>query len=310
VTPDTQPQPPLAPGRGLDRRALIGVGAGLVLGAGLNQAGDAVAASSPSEARQPPSPGEMLMSEHGVLKRLLLVYQTASEQLAAGRTPPAAAIAGSAELIRDYIEGFHEGLEEAYVFPRVQPVHPTTIHTLLVQHDRGRHLTAAISIVAGQSLKEPATRAALHRYLDLFVAMYSRHEAWEDTVVFPTIREVMRPRTFDELAERFRYLEHAQYGDSGFAHLLDRVGGIERQNGHRRAGRVHPAGDQSPVRLSLRPTQPLQYQFYTASIALMRLCAVPHNRPPQAGTDRLEQRYERACGGDRRRRSDGDDVGG
>lgn len=220
--------------RRLDRRALIGagagLGAGLVFGAEPGQTSDALAAP-PSADVQPPSAGETLMTEHGVLKRLLLVYQTASHRLAAGDTSPAEAITETAEIIGDYIEGFHEGLEEGYVFPRVRAAHPRIVRTLLVQHDRGRHLTAGISYLSTQNLKQAKARTALHRYLDLFVAMYSRHEAWEDTIIFPTIRAVTRPKILDELAARFVDLETARYGDSGYAHLLDRVHGIEQQLG-------------------------------------------------------------------------------
>jgi len=230
---------PLVPGespdpdrRGLDRRALIGAGAGLILGAGVTQAANAVGSDSTASAiPEPPSAGEALMTEHGVLKRLMLVYQTASTQLATGHTPPADAIAQTAELIADYVEGFHEGLEEAYVFPRVQTVHPKLVHTLLVQHDRGRHLTSAISYLAGQDLEQPKARTALRRYLDLFINMYARHEAWEDTVIFPAIRAVTNPQALDQLATRFAELEAHQYGPSGLNNILTRVTHIEHQLG-------------------------------------------------------------------------------
>lgn len=42
--------------------------------------------------------------------------------------------------------------------------------------------------------------------------MYAPNEAWEDTVVFPTLRQVSPQRTLDELAERFADLHNAQYG--------------------------------------------------------------------------------------------------
>jgi hemerythrin-like domain-containing protein len=235
----SEPVLPLVPGeqepserRGLDRRALIGVGAGLVLGAGATQAANALTTTSTaSETPEPASAGEALMTEHGVLKRLMLVYQTASDQLANGKTPPAQAIAETAELISDYVEGFHEGLEEAYIFPRVQTVHPTLVHTLLVQHDRGRHLTSAISYLAGQNLEQANARTALHRYLDLFINMYARHEAWEDTVIFPAIRAVSTPQTLTQLATRFAELEEHHYGTGSLNKILTRVSNIEHQLG-------------------------------------------------------------------------------
>ena len=98
------------------------------------------------------------MTEHGVLKRLLLAYQAASAQLAAGHVPPEGAISDAAQVIADFVEGFHEGLEEAYVFPRVRADHAELVQTLLTQHDRGRHLTAAISVAASGDLTTAAAR--------------------------------------------------------------------------------------------------------------------------------------------------------
>ncbi len=205
-------------------------GGGLVVGAAAAEVTNLLAGGS-TTATRPPTPGEDLMSEHGLLKRLLLVYSAAIDQLAAGKTPPAEAISDATQIIADYIEGFHEGLEEAYVFPRVSGAQPRLVQTLLVQHDRGRHLTTAIAAVAAENLSEPAPRADLQRYLRLFVRMYAPHEAWEDTVIFPTLREVTGQPTLDRLAERFADLQNSEYGDHAFGQMLQRVHGIEQQLG-------------------------------------------------------------------------------
>jgi len=220
-----------APRRLVNRRTLLAGGAGLVVGAGVTEAAKALASSSSNLGPAVPSPGEDLMTEHGVLKRLLLAYQEASAQLAAGRIPPAEAISDAAQVIADFVEGFHEGLEEAYVFPRVRDRQARLVQTLLVQHDRGRHLTTAISAAAAGDLAKPATRAALRRYMDLFVRMYAPHEAWEDTVIFPALRNLTPQRILNELAERFADLQNQQYGDAALAQMLGRVQGIEQQLG-------------------------------------------------------------------------------
>jgi hemerythrin-like domain-containing protein len=212
------------------RRALLLGGAGLLIGGGVTEAANALT-SSTSPPLAVPSPGEDLMTEHGVLKRILLAYQAASAQLAAGHTPPAGAVSDAAQLIADFVEGFHEGLEEAYVFPRVQAHNKILVQTLLTQHDRGRHLTTAIAAAASGDLTTAATRTTLQRYLDLFVRMYAPHEAWEDTVIFPALRDLTPQRTLDELAERFADLQNQQYGDDGLSQMLGRVEGVEQQLG-------------------------------------------------------------------------------
>lgn len=220
------------PGRGLvDRRSLLIGGAGLIIGAGATEAVNAVTATASPAGARLASPGEELMTEHGILKRVLLAYRAISQQLAAGTTPPNGAITDAAQIISDYVESFHEGLEEAYVFPRVRASNSDLVQTLLTQHDKGRHLTAHILAVATADLSSPAARTSMRTSLDQFVRMYEPHEAWEDTVVYPALRAQTSQRTLDELAERFHDLENTQYGDHALSQILDRVTGVEQMLG-------------------------------------------------------------------------------
>ena len=59
------------------------------------------------------------MREHGVLKRVLLCYREMTPRIQAGGPLDARDLHDAALIIHDYIEGFHEGLEEGYVFPRL-----------------------------------------------------------------------------------------------------------------------------------------------------------------------------------------------
>lgn len=224
---------PAPPRRGAPgRRALLAGAAGLVVGAGVTEGAHALRnAGPPPLVPRAPAPGEAMMTEHGVLKRLLLAYRAAADQLAAGRTPPVGAVADAAQAIADYVESFHEGLEEAYVFPRVQqdPRYAGLVRTLLIQHDRGRHLTAAILTTGSGDLRPPAARAALRGYLSKFVRMYEPHEAREDTVIYPALRSSTSQRTLDELADRFASEENRLFGDAALAQILDRVTGVEQQ---------------------------------------------------------------------------------
>src|SRR5438045_4580877 len=64
------------------------------------------------------SPAEDLMREHGVLKRILLVYGEAIgriDQKAELSTDP---IMDAAKMVRAFVEDYHEKLEEDFLFPR------------------------------------------------------------------------------------------------------------------------------------------------------------------------------------------------
>lgn len=217
--------------RRFDRRSLLVGGAGVAVGAGVTQAVHALTDDQPPPQTHLPSPGEELMVEHGVLKRVLLAYRAAGDQIVAGQNPPAKAIIEAAQLVSTYVESFHEGLEEAYVFPRVRAQHSDLVKILLMQHDRGRHLTALILLTAGSDLGSAVVRDSLRTYMAKFVRMYEPHEAWEDTVIYPALRTMTPQRTLDQLAERFADLENQQYGDHALAQMIDRVSGIEEQLG-------------------------------------------------------------------------------
>jgi hemerythrin-like domain-containing protein len=228
----------------VSRRALLtGVAAagGVAVGAGGVAAAGAFTSSGSEAGPHIASPGEQLMTEHGLLKRVLLAYRAVHDELTAGRAVDSGVVIDAAQLVSDFVEGFHEGLEEAYVFPRVAPHQPDLVRTLLVQHDRGRHLTAAISDVATGGLHHQAARTTLAAHLAAFVRMYEPHEAWEDTVVYPMLRQVTSQPVLDQLAERFADLENAQYGDAAFATMLGRVAGIEQQLGIGDLGSFTPA---------------------------------------------------------------------
>ena len=65
---------------------------------------------------------EDLMREHGVLYRLLFVYEEIASQLTNGREFAPANLTDAADLIRRFVEDYHEKLEEDFVFPRAEKV--------------------------------------------------------------------------------------------------------------------------------------------------------------------------------------------
>ena len=64
------------------------------------------------------------MREHGVLKCVLLVYGEAIRRIDSNQDLPPESILDSAKIIRNFIEDYHEKLEEDYLFPAL-PQKPT-----------------------------------------------------------------------------------------------------------------------------------------------------------------------------------------
>jgi hemerythrin-like domain-containing protein len=185
------------------------------------------------------SPGEDLMREHGVLARILLVYEEYARRLDAREQAPVEVLDGSAGIVRRFIEDYHERLEEQFLFPRFEAAgrERELVATLRAQHARGRALTDRI-VALGP--KAAAERAPLAQALRSFSRMYRPHAAREDTVLFPAFRELVGAAAYRELGEQFEEREHALLGEHGFADAVREIAGLERALGIHDLARFTP----------------------------------------------------------------------
>jgi hemerythrin-like domain-containing protein len=229
-----------------EQRPLTAVGRRQLLGISVSAAGviavsacgspqpKAGQSGAPAEEEVPVTPPEDLMREHGVLKRVLLIYREGIRRLQAGDETPVQALNASAGIIRSFIEDYHEHLEEQYVFPRLEQANKLadTTAVLRTQHQRGRSLTDRVlaATTAAAPRGEPA-REALIQDMAAFIRMYEPHEAREDTVVFPALRDVVPATQFRDLADTFEDEEHRRFGQRGFQGVVDNVADIEKSLG-------------------------------------------------------------------------------
>jgi hemerythrin-like domain-containing protein len=179
-------------------------------------------------------PPEDLMREHGVLKRVLLIYGEALRRLDAKQDFPPDALADAAGIIRSFIEDYHEKLEEDFLFPRFEKANQLVdlVKVLRTQHQAGRRVTDITLRFANlQSLKNDSERAQLIASMQQFIGMYHPHEAREDTVLFPAFRKIVSPHEFDSLGEDFEKKEDELFGEDGFEKVVNRVAGIEKRLG-------------------------------------------------------------------------------
>lgn len=180
------------------------------------------------------SPAEDLMREHGVLKRVLLVYGEALRRIDANEELPPEAVMDSAKIIRNFIEDYHEKLEEDFLFPRFKKTGQLTdlVNVLLKQHQGGRKLTdVTLQLATAQALKNTDDRRKLADSLRQFIRMYNPHEAREDTELFPAFRKIISAHEYGALGEDFEKKEHELFGEDGFEKMVDKVTGIEKKLG-------------------------------------------------------------------------------
>ncbi len=180
------------------------------------------------------SPVEDLLREHGVLKRVILIYREVLRRMGSNQGFPPEALAESAGTIRRFIEDYHEKLEEDHLFPRFRKANKLVdlVDVLTRQHEAGRKLTDRVLRLANApALKDPDDRRTVADSLRLFIRMYEPHEAREDTVLFPALRSVVSPQEYGALGENFEKKEHQLFGQDGFEKMVDRVAGIEKTLG-------------------------------------------------------------------------------
>lgn len=200
-------------------------GAAFVVGcAGKSPAARSADEQSDEKAEAEVTPGEDLMQEHGVLERVLLIYDESARRIETGEQLDFGIVDKGADIVRRFVEEYHERNEERFVFPRLQKAGREVElgAVLLEQHERGRAVTAEI-----QRQARAASGSQLAPLLRAFARMYRPHAAREDTVLFPAFRELMGRDGYAELGEQLEEDEHKKLGAHGFEDTVKEVAQLE-----------------------------------------------------------------------------------
>ncbi len=194
--------------------------------------------TAPKEEHAEVSTNEDLMREHGVLNRVLLIYDEAIRRIQANEKFDSAVITKSAGLIKGFIEDYHEKLEEEHIFPRFEQSGKLVELTvnLRAQHAMGRRVTERIVATA-----KSGDMQTLNSSLVAFNRMYRPHEAREDTVLFPALHSLVSKHEYDAMGEEFERIERKTFGGDGFDMAVDQVTELEKQFGIYDIGQFTPA---------------------------------------------------------------------
>lgn len=214
------------------RRTLLraGVGAGLA-GSVLAVPGQAQDARK-KRSDETVSPAEMLMRENAVLARILLIYESAMRRLGQGEDIDPAVLEASARIALDFIHRHHEKQEEELVFPRFKTAGRMVelVNVLVIQHTAGRKLTERIVAAAPQA-RNRQPREAMAPDIQAFVTLYRPHMAREATDIYPTLRHLVTPDEFQEMADQMSRNERQAFGAEGFETVARTVHEIEKSIG-------------------------------------------------------------------------------
>jgi hemerythrin-like domain-containing protein len=174
------------------------------------------------------STNEDLMREHGVLNRIMLIYDETLRRIQANEKFDPTVVVKSAGLIKSFIEDYHEKLEEDHIFPRFEQSGKLVELTvnLRAQHAMGRRVTERIAATA-----KSGDLQILKDSLGAFNRMYRPHEAREDTVLFPALHSLVSKHEYDAMGEEFERIERKTFAGDGFDMAVDQVTELEKQFG-------------------------------------------------------------------------------
>lgn len=192
--------------------------------------GSGIAQEKKKDEAEEVGPTEDLMREHGVLNRVLLVYEEIDRRIAAKQEFNPALLGESADMISRFVEQYHEKIEEDHLFPRFEKAKKLAdlVATLRTQHAAGRTVTGQIKELVTRGLRTDDDKRFAQEAIRKFVRMYRPHEAREDTVLFPALHEIVSQHEFDAMGEEFEGIERKTFGGDGFDMAVDQVTKIEK----------------------------------------------------------------------------------
>ena len=180
----------------------------------------------------PVAASERLMRDNALTLRVLLLYAAAGRRLGQGEDLESGIFTQSAEVMRDFVHGYHEKVEEEQVFPRFKKAGRMVdlVDVLQAQHAAGRQLTDKI-LAAAPGIANTDQRKAMIDAMQATVTLYRPHVAREDTDLFPTLRSIVTPSEFEAIGEAMEKQEGQLLGADGFEKVAKKVEAIEKKMG-------------------------------------------------------------------------------
>jgi len=176
-------------------------------------------------------PIQDLQKDHGLFRRLLLIYDEMTRIINSGQDFDTSQLQNAANIVASYFENFHEMLEETYIFPvfiqNQQMV--DLVNTLQQDHATGRTITQSILLQCQTGdLQSPQTLQTISNSLQQYVTILRPHLAKEESQLFPLFQNLTTQQNYDVIGELFAGQEIDTFGQNGFTSISNQVSAIEQ----------------------------------------------------------------------------------
>ena len=175
---------------------------------------------------------EDLMKEHALVTRILIIYDKCVEILSESPILSTISIVKqTAQIVRNFVENYHEYIEETYIFPLFSndKKYDILIKELIHQHTISREITSSIitDIENIENIKNVIDN------IKKFNKIYVAHINVEDLSLIKNVRSHISEDEFIKLSKKFDEIEDEKLGKHGFKKILKELILIEHKLGIR-----------------------------------------------------------------------------
>ncbi|OGL48234.1 MAG: hypothetical protein A2161_07675 [Candidatus Schekmanbacteria bacterium RBG_13_48_7] len=152
---------------------------------------------------------EILMNEHGVIRKVLKILSFALEKLELGEKPPRKFFENGLDLIQNFVQNYHHCKEEYVLFEMLSKKRNNElinqIGSLKYQHERERQQISEIKkALNGYEKGNDIQRIRLIENLAAYISLQKLHLHWEDTNFYPTAKQEITEKEEQLLLEDFK----------------------------------------------------------------------------------------------------------
>ena len=163
---------------------------------------------------------EMLVNEHGLIRRFLEELALADEKLENGVKPPRDFYEKAVQFARTFADRFHHIKEEYVMFVRLAQKKKGSIDAkiemLRYQHDRGRTFVNEIAnSLDGYEKDDPIKTTTLLENVAAYISLLRHHIHTEDHIFYPMVEEALSSDEKDLLLVEFEK-ENRKCGEKTF----------------------------------------------------------------------------------------------
>jgi len=179
---------------------------------------------------------DILMAEHRVIERVLVVLNTAAERLEQGQPVRPGFFVDASDFIKGFADGCHHRKEEGVLFEAMVNHGMSRlggpIAVMLADHEQGRSFTRGMR-AAAQKLEtgDASAREAVITNARGYVNLLQQHILKEDNILFPMADRVIPVAEHAKVAEDFERVEHEETGEGVHEKYLAMAARLEGEMG-------------------------------------------------------------------------------